>query len=832
MRTNQQRSPLAQTDAVELHALLDAVRDFSHGQVRPLVERPESPLPVGTVDTLLDQMGELGLLTGDGDPGLGLWDDPHDPASCRLSMDQLAVVAEDSPGLALAAHVRAVAGGLDRQVGVIGQQSVITLEGGPGVAARPMGAVLAGRNLGADDVSLLKDVWGAPAKSPRLLIAPGRWGAVWWLQWSSQGFQLVRTARAELLVQPAPDSHGFDELETSLCTAKGDSSQTAVPLVDTLTVHALGLLTIAAATARRSIARARTFAQTRRQGGELIGRHDAVAQLLSRAENAVVTTQALLDHAAGMDSGLPRLLAVWRARAQCHPLLTAAGNDALQVFGGLGYMRDVGVERDQRDLNSLRRLAGSPPELTLRCAELDDPTGGETASAKNGALPVGHPLSIRSVDAGLPKTLHAIFAESSATLWEAQTLRLPRGLQALRRRARTFARTQLTPLALEMDRLPHWPVGQTPPPLQRLLGTAGRGGWLSDILPKPIGSGSPMVARHPLPFAASLKVEEFARVDGGLMLLLSANMLGQAPLILSADPRIISRRLLPGIRRSMSGDPYLFAFAITEPGAGSDVEEGHGASLAKPGVIARRAPGGWVLNGRKVYISGGDIAQGYTVFAALEGEGFESWTCFFVERDAAGFGPVRTELKMGMRASGAAELEFVDVFVPDADVVGRVRGGWALNRQTLNLSRLPVAAMAVGFAQAACDIAMDYALRTTTGGRAIIGQQSVQLALADAIAATSSIRAQVWQSAGTWKVSQGVSAMNKFHATDTAMQVIDQCLDLLGPNGLLHGNSLEKVWRDARLTQIFEGTNQINRLALMEDIQDRFDRSAEPGRPR
>ncbi len=831
MRTNQQRSPLTEIDGVERHAVIEAVRDFCQGQVRPLVERPESPLDPGTVDALLDQMGELGLLTGDGDPGLGLWDAAQDPASCRLSIAQLAILAHESPGLALAAHVRAVAGVLDRHIGVVGERSIITVEGGSGVAARPMGAALADRMISADQAGVLNDVWGPPVNRPRLLIAAGQWDALWWVQWTGIGLQLVRTPRAELSVQPSPDSHGFDELEASLCLARDGGVLTAAPLIDAFAVHAVGLLTIAAATARRSIARARVFAATRRQGGQLIGRHDAVAQLLARAQQAVVTTDAMLDHVAGMDAGLPRLLDAWRARAQCHPLLTAAGNDALQVFGGLGYMRDVGAERDQRDLNSLRRIAGSPTELTLRCAELDEPAGGETGPVNNGALPVEHPLSIRSVDAGLPRALRAVFGDSSPDLWEAQTRLLPRSLQALRRRARAFARLQLAPLALELDRLPHWPVGQTPPAVQRLLQRAGREGWLSDILPKPIGSGSPIVARHPLPLAASLKVEEFARVDGGLMLALSANMLGQAPLLLCADPRIITRRLVPGIRRSVSGEPYVFAFAITEPGAGSDVEEGHGASLAKPGVVARRAPGGWVLNGRKVYISGGDIAQGYTVFAALEGEGYESWTCFFVERDTAGFRAVRTELKMGMRASGAAEIEFVDVFVPDADVVGRLRGGWALNRQTLNLSRLPVAAMAVGFAQAACDIAMDYALTTTSGGRPIIEQQSVQLALADAVAATSSIRAQVWQSAGTWKVSQGVSAMNKFHATDTAMQVIDECLDLLGPDGLLHGNRLEKVWRDARLTQIFEGTNQINRLALMEDIQDRFVKPAEPGRP-
>jgi butyryl-CoA dehydrogenase len=442
----------------------------------------------------------------------------------------------------------------------------------------------------------------------------------------------------------------------------------------------------------------------------------------------------------------------------------------------------------------------------------------------DGYLAHPHPLSADAVATGLAAPVRTLFgnpAQDHGDRWEIETRQLPRGLRSLRRRARDFARTELAPLALEIDAAPHWPADAIPAVLHRLLVTAGRAGWLSDLLPKPIGSGSPRTVAHPLAMTASLKVEEFSRACGGLMLLLSAHMLGQVPLLLSADPLLIGRRLIPGVRRNLTGDPYLFAFAITEPDAGSDVEEGHGAALGHPGVVARRVTGGWLLNGRKVFISGGDIAQGFTLFAALDGEGYESWTCFFIERGSPGFRPVRTELKMGMRASGAAELELLDVFVPDADVVGKVRGGWSLNRQTLNISRIPVAAMAVGFAQAACDIAVDHVTRSD-GGRARIHDQSVQLAVADMITATSAIRAQVWAAASGWRLRQSTGAMAKFYATDTAMGVIEQGMDLLGPDALLHHNGLEKVWRDCRLTQIFEGTNQINRLAVIEDLQYGF----------
>lgn len=443
-----------------------------------------------------------------------------------------------------------------------------------------------------------------------------------------------------------------------------------------------------------------------------------------------------------------------------------------------------------------------------------------------GHLAAAHELSPRAAAARLPAGIRQLFRTPPQSLWTTETARLPRSLQQLRRDARAFAEQELAPLALQIDALPHWPLDAVPAPLHELLVRAARAGWLTDLLPWPFGSMPLRRARYGLQWQASIKVEEFSRVCGGLMLLLSAHALGIAPLLLSGSVASLRRFLLPAYRATLQGQPHLFAFAITEPGAGSDAEDGHGAALARPGVLARRVPGGWLLNGRKCYISGGDLAQSITVFAALEidgrREGFESWTCFLVQRGMPGFRPVRTELKMGMRASGAAELEFVDVFVPDAHVIGGVRGGWSLNRQTLNLSRLPVAGMAVGLAQAACDIATDFACQMQLGGRALIHQQDVQLALAQMLTETSSIRGQLWACARDWAPRQGVASMNKFHATDTAMRVINQAMDLLGNHALLHGQRLEKVYRDARLTQIFEGTNQINRLAVIEDLQEDF----------
>ena len=437
-----------------------------------------------------------------------------------------------------------------------------------------------------------------------------------------------------------------------------------------------------------------------------------------------------------------------------------------------------------------------------------------------GHLPAGHRLSPHWQFGNLPLIGRALTDYPVNDLWETDFARLPRALAKQRRRARSFAEQYLMPAAAELDLAPHLPVGQCHPTSQRILCEAGKQGWLSYFMPAPLGSmpwGS--VPYAPI-WQCSLVVEEFSRACGGLMLLLSAHHLGAMPLILSGSVSTLMRHLVPVYRRCERGEPHLIAFAITEPGAGSDVEEGHGAEVYRPGVVATPTEGGYLLNGRKCFISGGDLAKTATVFAALQGEGMASWTCFYVDCTAPGYKVTRTELKMGMRASGAAEIELTNVFVPSDRVIGGLRNGWALNRATLNASRIPVASMAVGFARAATETAVEFARRYTLGGKALINYQDVQLHLATMVAETRAIRSLVWQEAKAgWQPRQLNTSLCKFHATDRAQRVCEMAMDLLADHGGLHENKLDKIFRDVRLTRIFEGTNQINRLSMIEDWQ-------------
>jgi alkylation response protein AidB-like acyl-CoA dehydrogenase len=432
-----------------------------------------------------------------------------------------------------------------------------------------------------------------------------------------------------------------------------------------------------------------------------------------------------------------------------------------------------------------------------------------------GHVPPSHPLSPRRAFQCFPPLTSALITSQPNWIWEQDTATLPPPLAALRRQSRAFAEQELRPRALAGDLRPHEPELE-----DAVLRCAAETGALFSHLPPPVGTGDVALLDYPLPWAATVKVEEWSAACGGWGLVLAAHALGLMPLLLCGDKRVLKRFVIPAAARTRAGTPYLFAFAITEPGGGSDVEDGHGAACYRPETIARQVAGGWLLNGRKLYISGGDIADAVTVFAVLQGEGLESWTCFLVERDRPGFTRVRNERKMGQRASGATELELRDVLVPDDHVIGGVRNGWALNRAALTCSRMPVAAMALGIARGAMDTAIDFVCQNRLGGRPLIDFQEVQLRVADMLAETSALRAMIWQHASRPAVTQANAAMCKVRGSDAAVRVCELALGLLGNHAVLHRNYVEKHFRDARLTQIYEGTNQINRLAVIEDFQE------------
>ena len=245
----------------------------------------------------------------------------------------------------------------------------------------------------------------------------------------------------------------------------------------------------------------------------------------------------------------------------------------------------------------------------------------------------------------------ALYDLDEVSLWERETATLPRSLARRRRAYREFARRHLAPLAADADTDP---AGYDPRPL---LTAAARAGLQSEMLPPPWGTMPLAAVWSRSLFHEVLKAEELTTVCAGLGLSLLAHGLGIAPLLLSGDLRAVRRWLMPICRDNKAGRARLAAFAITEPAAGSDVEDSAGAATARFRTTARRVPGGYVLNGQKVFITGGAHADLVTVFATLQpadgarGRVDRDWTCFVVERGTPGFRAGRSEHKLGQRAA-------------------------------------------------------------------------------------------------------------------------------------------------------------------------------------
>jgi acyl-CoA dehydrogenase len=403
-----------------------------------------------------------------------------------------------------------------------------------------------------------------------------------------------------------------------------------------------------------------------------------------------------------------------------------------------------------------------------------------------------------------------LYDTRARTIWERDTATLPRVFRRRRVRYREFAESHIAPHALAAD------LDPTSVDVEQLFVESARRGFQTELLPWPLGTMRYRALAHSFMLGPALKAEEFCAACGGLGNVLLAHELGLAPMFVCGDLGVVfgwMRKIYREIRR---GEPAIAAFAITEPEAGSDVEETEGAATARLGCRAARVDGGWRLSGRKVFISNGAVARWVTLFAAEQGKGVESWSCYLLDKGMPGFSVGRSEHKMGQRAADSSELVLEDVFVPDNRVIGPVGAGWAINRNVLNFSRPAVGAIALGIARGAFERALDFCHESRLGTRPLIGYQEVQLALADMLIKLSAMRATVWQAVRYRVPFQAAGSIAKVFCSDTAWEVCNQAIELLGDHGCLHGHGVEKAARDARLTQIYEGTNQINRLAIFE----------------
>ena len=312
-------------------------------------------------------------------------------------------------------------------------------------------------------------------------------------------------------------------------------------------------------------------------------------------------------------------------------------------------------------------------------------------------------------------------------------------------------------------------------------------------------------------FAWILACEEIAAADMGMAISLSVHILAQLPILAFGTDEQKHRFLPP-----MTAGRHLGAFALTEPGAGSDA-----AALS---LLAERTDEGYALSGSKIWITNGQESEVTIVFATVDrSRGRDGITAFVVERETPGFRVAGHERKMGIRDSVSAELVFEQALVPEANRLGAEGDGLKVALSALGAGRISIAAACVGLARSALEAAGRYALQRSQFGRAIADQEMVQAMLADAATRIDASRLLTWRAARIRDAGGPINApssMAKMFASDTAMQVTTDAVQIYGGAGYSRDNPVERMMRDAKGAQIYEGTNQIHRLIVAQHLLD------------
>jgi alkylation response protein AidB-like acyl-CoA dehydrogenase len=364
--------------------------------------------------------------------------------------------------------------------------------------------------------------------------------------------------------------------------------------------------------------------------------------------------------------------------------------------------------------------------------------------------------------------------------------------KALIEAIRELAQERVAPRAAEIDH-----TAQFPWDIKELLAQ-------QDILAMPFPTEYGGVGASEL--AIVMAIEELARCCATTSLILAAQQLGALPIMLAGTDEQ-KRQYFP---RLASGE-WLAAFGLTESGSGSD------AAAMKTHAV--RQGDKYILNGSKRFITNGGLAHVNAIFALTDpNAGTRGISAFIVEDDFPGFAVGRVEDKMGIKGSQTAELIFTDCEVPAENLLGREGDGFKIAMMTLDRTRPGIGAQAMGIAQGALDLAVSYSKQRVQFNRPIAENQGIQFMLADMATRVEAARLLVYNAAEM--IDRGdasfgkYSAMAKMFASDAAMSVTGDAIQVLGGYGYMKEYPAERMMRDAKITQIYEGTNQIQRLVI------------------
>ncbi|ANI91807.1 acyl-CoA dehydrogenase [Dietzia timorensis] len=371
--------------------------------------------------------------------------------------------------------------------------------------------------------------------------------------------------------------------------------------------------------------------------------------------------------------------------------------------------------------------------------------------------------------------------------------------EALREAIRALAEKEIAPHAADVDEQERFP--------QEALDALNASGFNAVHVPEEYGGqGADSVA-------TCIVIEEVARVCGSSSLIPAVNKLGTMGLILNGGEDL-KKQVLPEI-----AEGKMASYALSEREAGSDA----GSMRTR----ARKDGDDWILNGNKAWITNGGISTWYTVMAVTDPEkGASGISAFLVNKDDEGFGVSKTEKKLGIKGSPTAELYFEDVRIPGDRILGEEGTGFKTALRTLDHTRPTIGAQALGIAQGALDAAIEYTKDRKQFGQSISDFQNTQFMLADMAMKIEAARLMVYTAAanaergfapGNQKLGF-MAAASKTFASDVAMQVTTDAVQLFGGAGYTRDFPVERMMRDAKITQIYEGTNQICRMVMARQV--------------
>ncbi len=381
--------------------------------------------------------------------------------------------------------------------------------------------------------------------------------------------------------------------------------------------------------------------------------------------------------------------------------------------------------------------------------------------------------------------------------------------EELREKVRNFAETEVKPIAFMLDK-----ENQFPAEVVKKMGELG-------IMGLPFEKEYGGAGADALSYA--IAVEELSRVDGGVGVILSAHTsLGTWPIYAFGNEAQKQKYLIP-----LCKGEKLAAFGLTEPNAGSDA--------GGTETTAVREGDHYVLNGEKIFITNGGEADTYVIFAVTTpGTGTRGISAFIVEKGWEGFTFEEHYDKMGIRSSATCQLNFNNVIVPAENLLSEEGKGFKIAMATLDGGRIGIASQALGIAQGAYEAAVEYSKERVQFGKPICQLQSIQFKIADMATKLRAARLLVYSAAELKQVhaSYGMeAAMAKQYASDIALEVTNDALQIFGGSGYLKGMEVERFYRDAKITTIYEGTNEIQRVVIAAHILGKAAKDTSAAKP-